>query len=92
MRTAGQPLLHGGRLAAGRMPAGESEHDRRITAREGPVSGACRPNSSASTHEIGLILANLPIFSGLEPFEARADAPDSSIGGFSRVTARRGGH
>lgn len=87
MRTAGQPLAHGGRLDAGRMPAGESEHDRRITAREGSVSGAWRPNSSASTHEIGLILANLPIFPGLEPFDARADAPDSSIGGFSRRTA-----
>ena len=87
MRTAGQPLAHGGRLDAGRMPAGESEHDRRITAREGSVSGAWRSNSSASTHEIGLILANLPIFPGLEPFEARADAPDSSIGGFSRRTA-----
>jgi|UPI0004B73D2D DNA repair exonuclease SbcCD ATPase subunit len=69
------------------MPASESEHDRRITAREGSVSGAWRPNSSASTHEIDLILANLPIFPGLEPFEARADAPDSSIGGFSRGTA-----
>ena len=87
MRTAGQPLPHGGRLDGSRMPAGESEHDRRITAREGSVSGAWRPNSSASTHEIGLILANLPIFPGLEPFEARADAPDSSIGGFSRRTA-----
>lgn len=68
------------------MPAGESEHDRRITAREGSVSGAWQPNSSASTHEIGLILANLPIFPGLEPFETRADAPDSSIGGFSKRT------
>jgi hypothetical protein len=26
----------------------------------------------------------LPIFRGLEPFEARVDALDSSIGGFSR--------
>ncbi|MDF6847226.1 hypothetical protein NLQ76_24965, partial [Escherichia coli] len=57
IRTAGQPLPHGGRLDACRMPASESEHDRRITAREGSVSGAWRPNSSASTHEIDLILA-----------------------------------
>jgi hypothetical protein len=64
------------------MPADESEHDRRITAREGPVSGAWRANSSAGAHETALILANLPIFRGLEPFEARADAPDSSIGAF----------